>query len=76
MTITPNQARAGRQLLVWTQVQVAVEARVSPSTVSQFEAGIHRTSSGIVSELQSVLEAAGVEFTNGGEPDVKLRKAK
>jgi hypothetical protein len=55
---------------------LAVEARVSPSTVSQFEAGRHRTSPGIVSGLQTALEAAGVEFTNGGEPGVKLRKAK
>jgi hypothetical protein len=26
--------------------------------------------------IQAALEAAGVEFTNGGEPGVKLRKAR
>jgi transcriptional regulator with XRE-family HTH domain len=76
MTITPDQARAGRQLLAWTQAQLAVEARISPATVSQFEGGKYRPSLGILSAMQSALEESGVEFTNGGEPGVKLRKAK
>jgi transcriptional regulator with XRE-family HTH domain len=74
MTITASQMKAARQLLGWTQEQLAAEARLSPSTVSHCEAGRHRTSPEIVSKLQRALEAAGVEFTNGGEPGVKLRK--
>jgi DNA-binding XRE family transcriptional regulator len=76
VTVTAGQLKVARQLLGWNQEQLAVEARVSPSIVSQFEAGRHRSSPGIVSALQSALEAAGIEFTNDGEPGVKLRKAK
>jgi transcriptional regulator with XRE-family HTH domain len=78
MTITAAQLKAARQLLGWTQEQLAVEARVSPSAVSRFEAARHWPSSGIVSAVQSALEAAGVIFTpeNGDGPGVRLRKGK
>jgi transcriptional regulator with XRE-family HTH domain len=39
VTVTAGQLKVARQLLGWNQEQLAVEARVSPSTVSQFEAG-------------------------------------
>ena len=39
MTITGLEARAARQLLGWTQDELAVEARLSPSTIGHFESG-------------------------------------
>jgi transcriptional regulator with XRE-family HTH domain len=76
MTITAAQLKAARQLLGWSQSQLAAEARVSPTSVSHYESERRRPSPGIVSAIQRALEAAGVEFLNGGEPRVKLRKAK
>jgi transcriptional regulator with XRE-family HTH domain len=73
MAITAAQLKAARQLLGWSQTQLAAEARVSPTTVSHYESGRHRASLGIVSAIQRALEAAGVEFTNGGRPGVRLR---
>jgi transcriptional regulator with XRE-family HTH domain len=74
MTINGHQAKASRQLLGWTQSQLAVEAGISPATVSLFEGGRH-ISGWIVSEILKALEAAGVEFTNSSEPRIKLRRA-
>jgi ribosome-binding protein aMBF1 (putative translation factor) len=76
MTITPDQARAARQLVAWTQDQLAAEVRVSQATVSDFERGRKRPPVLVLSTMQRALEVAGVEFTNDGEPGVKLRKAK
>jgi transcriptional regulator with XRE-family HTH domain len=76
MTITPDQARAARRLVAWTQDQLAAEVRVSQATVSDFERGRKRPPVLVLSTMQRALEAAGVEFTNGGELGVKLRKIK
>jgi transcriptional regulator with XRE-family HTH domain len=74
VTINGPQTKAARQLLGWTQAQLAVEVGISPATVSLFEGGRH-ISGWIVSEILKALEAAGVEFTNGSEPRIKLRQA-
>jgi transcriptional regulator with XRE-family HTH domain len=76
MTITPDQAKDARRLLAWTQDQLAAEVRVSQATISDFERGRKQPPVLVLSTMQRALEAAGVEFTNGGEPGVKLRKAK
>jgi transcriptional regulator with XRE-family HTH domain len=73
MTITSDQVKTARRVLGWTQSQLAVDAGISPATVSRFERGSH-ISGWIVSEILKALVDAGVEFTNGGEPGVKLRK--
>jgi len=55
--------------------ELAELADVSSNTVSRFKAGEElkpRTDEAI----RAALEKAGVEFTNGDEPGVKLRKAK
>ena len=74
MTITGSQVKAARRLLRWTQDQLAVEVRVSPATIGHFESGRRQPSALIVIVIRRVLEAAGIEFSNGGEPGVKLRK--
>jgi transcriptional regulator with XRE-family HTH domain len=54
--------------------QLADAANVSTSTIVRFERGevlLLRT----VDAIRGALEAKGVEFTNGDEPGVKLRKA-
>ena len=76
MAITGQQVKAARLLLGWTQDRLAVETRVSPTAISNFETARRRPSVLIVSTLRHTLEAGGVEFTNGDEPGVKFRKSK
>jgi transcriptional regulator with XRE-family HTH domain len=71
--ITGEQVKAARGLLSWSQLALALEANVDQSTVWKFEAGKSRPSALIASTIRRALEAAGVEFTNGGEPGVKLK---
>jgi hypothetical protein len=52
----------------------ATEARVGESTVRNFEAGRSIPVVNNLAAIRAALEAAGVEFTNGKRPGVKLRK--
>jgi transcriptional regulator with XRE-family HTH domain len=51
--------------------KLAVAARVAPQTVVRFERGEKLRQRTVVS-LRQVLEAAGVEFTNGRKPGVRV----
>jgi predicted transcriptional regulator len=70
--ITGRQAKTARELLGWTRTKLAYTAHVAQSTVSNLEAKGH-LSPRLSIVVQDALEAAGVEFTNGGEPGVKLK---
>jgi transcriptional regulator with XRE-family HTH domain len=71
--ITGDQVRTARSILGWKQSELASSARISTTTVSHFENGTRVISDASVSEMRFVLERAGVEFTNKGQPGVKLR---
>lgn len=71
--MTPAQSRAARGLLDWSQTELAGKANLSESTVRDFEKGRRVPSPNNLSALQRALEAAGVEFTNGGRPGVRLK---
>lgn len=75
--LLPQQVRAGRALVDWSQAALARSAGVSLSTVKDFEAGRRDPLPGNLEAMRSALEAAGVEFIaeNGGGPGVRLRKA-
>jgi transcriptional regulator with XRE-family HTH domain len=47
---------------------------LSESTVRDFEKGRRIPSVNNLTAIQKALEAAGVEFTNGDQPGVRLRK--
>jgi hypothetical protein len=49
-------------------------AKVSPATVVRFEASGAGVLDRTVDAIRAALEAAGVEFTNGDQPGVKLGK--
>jgi transcriptional regulator with XRE-family HTH domain len=74
VTMTPAQCRAGRALLDMTQPDLAQAARLGLSTVVDFERSRRRLSEEARDALQMALEAAGVEFTNGDQPGVRLKK--
>jgi hypothetical protein len=74
--ISGRQIAAGRALLGLDQVTLAAQARISIATLRRMEAS-GETVSGHVNNVDAVrraLEAAGVEFTNGDQPGVRLRK--
>jgi transcriptional regulator with XRE-family HTH domain len=72
--LTSAQCRAARGLIDWSQQQLADAAEVGVATVRLFEAGIGAQRRSTLSVIRLALEAAGVEFTNGDQPGVRLRK--
>jgi DNA-binding XRE family transcriptional regulator len=75
MTITSAQVKAARELLGWTRWHLAKQAGVSLTTIRDFELGLRIVGESLIAAVQRALEdAAGVEFTNGGEPGVKMRR--
>jgi transcriptional regulator with XRE-family HTH domain len=73
VVISPAQSLAARGLLNLSQVKLARLANVSGSMLRDFEKGRMPT----IDDLEAIrraLEAKGVEFTNGDEPGVRLRK--
>jgi len=69
------QSRMARAALKLGIRDVARLAKVAPSTVSRFEAG-EQLNARTVEAIQRALEAAGVEFTDGDSPGVRLRSKK
>jgi predicted transcriptional regulator len=76
MPITPAQCRAARGLVEMDQGTLADGAMVSRSVIIDFEKGRRVPVRNNLAAIQRVLEAAGVEFTNGDAPGVRLRKKK
>lgn len=76
--ITGNQLRAGRALAGVEQKWLAEKSGVSINTIRNMEArAAEAITSGAVTlrKVQAALEEAGVEFTNGGQPGVRLKAA-
>ena len=75
--ISPEQCRAARALLDWSQDQLSKKASVGIVTVRQLEAGTHEPRRATLDVIRRALVDAGVEFIdeNGGGPGVRLRKA-
>jgi transcriptional regulator with XRE-family HTH domain len=71
--MTPAQCRAARALLEWSQQQLADAAKIGNATIRNFEGGKSTPQNATLDVLQRALESAGVEFTNGDEPGVKLK---
>ena len=53
--------------------KLAAAAKVSPDTVVRFERG-EKLRERTVASLRQVLEAAGIEFTDGNRPGARVRK--
>jgi transcriptional regulator with XRE-family HTH domain len=74
--MTPAQCRAARALLDITQSQLAHAARLGLSTVVDFEKERRSVSEQAVKAIQTALQRAGIEFTDGdgGGEGLRLRK--
>jgi len=68
------QLRMARAAVGWGVRQLAEKAGVTANTVTRIENGADAKQS-TIERLQHALESAGVEFTNGDQPGVRLAKA-
>lgn len=70
--------KAARNLLEWDQSDLADKSGVSLPTIKRLEAaggelgGLPETGD----KLRAALEKAGIEFLNGGQPGVRLKRKK
>jgi transcriptional regulator with XRE-family HTH domain len=75
MALTSELLRAARALLRWDQRDLAEASEVSLPTIKRLEAkpGILNAHKPTVAALKRALESAGIEFTDGKAPGVRLR---
>ena len=74
--ISGRQIAAARALLGLSQGELASKAKISTPTLMRMEAKFGEAV-GLIHDIASVratLEVAGIEFTNGEEPGVRLTK--
>jgi transcriptional regulator with XRE-family HTH domain len=62
MSITPQESRAARGLLAWSQTQLAQASLVGLSTVRNFEAELRETTAANLAAIRGAFERAGVLF--------------
>jgi transcriptional regulator with XRE-family HTH domain len=62
--LTPAQCRAARGWLDWNQKDLADRAKVSISTIRDFESGKRTPIENNLDALQRAIEAAGVQLVN------------
>jgi transcriptional regulator with XRE-family HTH domain len=74
--ISGAQVRAARAFLGWTAKDLAQKANVGISTVQRIESaeGTPNVHASNLASIQSALEAAGIEFTNGDAPGIRMRR--
>lgn len=71
--MTPEQCRAARALLDWSQQQLAEAANVGNATIRNFEATRSLPQSATLDAMRQAFDAASIEFTNGDNPGVRFR---
>ena len=71
--MTPAQCRAARALLDISIDELHGSSVVPRVIIEAFEAGGAKLRQADLDAIQAALERAGVEFTNGGQPGVRLK---
>jgi predicted transcriptional regulator len=76
LSITSELIRAARALLRWEQRDLAKASGVSLPTIKRLEVtpGPLAAHSSTVTGLRRALESAGIEFTNGSGPGVRIKR--
>jgi transcriptional regulator with XRE-family HTH domain len=70
-----EQCRGARAMLEMSREELARRASVPERSVADFEAGRRQPAASTLQAMRRALESAGVIFTDGDEPGVKLRRA-
>jgi transcriptional regulator with XRE-family HTH domain len=74
LTISPQESRAARGLLNWSQTQLAEASLLGISTVRNFEAELRETTAANLAAIRNAFEKAGVIFEDDGRHvGVKLK---
>jgi len=78
MVITSELVRAARALLRWEQKDLAGASGISLPSIKRLETqpGPLAAQQRTVDAIQEAIERAGVEFTNGGQPGVRMRRVR
>ncbi|NIA70043.1 helix-turn-helix transcriptional regulator [Pelagibius litoralis] len=77
MSLTPEQCRAARALLNWSQPDLAKASGIGRATIANLERGAHTPHPSNQAALRDALEEAGIEFlpeTKSKGVGVRLRK--
>ena len=76
MELSSEQIRAARALIRWEQRDLAEASKVSLGSIKRLESqpGLLAAQPRTVDTIRAALESAGVEFTNGGQPGVRLMR--
>lgn len=76
-TLTGNQLKAARALIGMHQTDLARRSALNVNTIRHMEGSGAEPILGRASNIHAVrvaLERAGIEFLNGGQPGVRIRK--
>jgi transcriptional regulator with XRE-family HTH domain len=75
LSISPEQLRAARGLVNWSQSRLSEAAGVARATLAEFESGKRVPIANNLAAIRAALEAAGVVFidANGNGPGVRLK---
>lgn len=74
LPILPQQSRAARGMLDWTQADLAAASLLGKSTIRNFEVQHHETTSANLSAIMNAFTSAGVIFETGKFIGVKIRR--
>lgn len=76
--ITAEQIRAARSALGWTAAELAQRAGIASRTILRLEAsaGVPQTTTGTLTKVQEICEAAGIEFIGTPEdgPGIRIHR--
>jgi len=74
--ISPEQCRAARALLGWSQVDLEKAAKIAKKTITNFECRARSPYNRTLGHIIAAFKKAGVHFIaeNGGGPGVRLAK--
>jgi transcriptional regulator with XRE-family HTH domain len=73
--MTPEQCRAARGWLDWSQERLATAANVSFSTVRDFEKGRRVPIANNLTAMRAALETQGIAFVDGDTQGITFTKA-
>lgn len=76
MRLSGKQIAAARELLGFSQTDLAAAVGVSRQTIANFEQGVSQPYARTVETIRHELERRGIEFTNGSGIGVRLDFAK
>jgi transcriptional regulator with XRE-family HTH domain len=72
--MSPEQSRAARGWLGWSQTELARRASVSLSTIRDFETGVRTPIANNIAAMRRAIEDAGIEFVDDAGEAAGIRR--